>query len=66
MSVVSASNAKANEMSVVELQELEEVKLLVTKGNATGVLTYTWAGNSASGNGLWWNEVNTNASLTSR
>src|SRR3954464_15929638 len=27
-------------MSVVELQELEEVKLLVTKGNATGVLTY--------------------------
>src|SRR3954471_15598443 len=27
-------------MSVVELQELEEVKLLVTKGQATGVLTY--------------------------
>src|SRR4051795_2932261 len=27
-------------MSVVELQELEEVKLLVTKGTATGVLTY--------------------------
>ena len=26
-------------MSVVELQELEEVKLLVTKGTATGVLT---------------------------
>ncbi|MEA2546206.1 MAG: polymerase primary sigma factor, partial [Chloroflexota bacterium] len=29
-----------NLMSVVELQELEEVKLLVTKGTATGVLTY--------------------------
>src|SRR5437764_6190090 len=29
-----------NSMSVVELQELEEVKLLVTKGTATGVLTY--------------------------
>src|SRR3954470_20455344 len=29
-----------NQMSVVELQELEEVKLLVTKGTATGVLTY--------------------------
>jgi multiple sugar transport system permease protein len=28
-------------MSVAELQELEEVKLLVTKGTATGVLTYT-------------------------
>src|SRR5918999_4509359 len=28
-------------MSVGELQELEEVKLLVTKGQATGVLTYT-------------------------
>ncbi len=27
-------------MSVAELQELEEVKLLVTKGTATGVLTY--------------------------
>src|SRR5215212_10103179 len=27
-------------MSVVELQELEEVKLLFTKGTATGVLTY--------------------------
>src|SRR4051794_30460971 len=27
-------------MSVAELQELEEVKLLVTKGQATGVLTY--------------------------
>src|SRR5688572_24870640 len=28
-------------MSVAELQELEEVKLLVTKGTQTGVLTYT-------------------------
>src|SRR5919198_817038 len=28
-------------MSVAELQELEEVKLLVTKGAQTGVLTYT-------------------------
>ena len=27
-------------MSVAELQELEEVKLLVTKGQPTGVLTY--------------------------
>ena len=27
-------------MSVAELQELEEVKLLVTKGRQTGVLTY--------------------------
>ena len=27
-------------MSVAELQELEEVKLLVAKGQATGVLTY--------------------------
>src|SRR4029079_7658191 len=27
-------------MSVAELQELEEVKLLITKGQATGVLTY--------------------------
>src|SRR3954462_9817566 len=27
-------------MSVAELQELEEVKLLLTKGQATGVLTY--------------------------
>src|SRR5437764_9640574 len=27
-------------MSVAELQELEEVKLLITKGKATGVLTY--------------------------
>src|SRR5436305_12417311 len=27
-------------MSVAELQELEEVRLLVTKGTATGVLTY--------------------------
>jgi len=27
-------------MSVAELQELEEVKLLITKGHATGVLTY--------------------------
>jgi RNA polymerase primary sigma factor len=29
-----------NGMSVAELQELEEVKLLVTKGQAAGVLTY--------------------------
>src|SRR5215216_5313791 len=28
-------------MSVAELQELEEVKLLVAKGQATGVLTFT-------------------------
>src|SRR5436190_1483934 len=28
-------------MSVAELQELEEVKLLVTKGTQTGVLTFT-------------------------
>ena len=27
-------------MSVAELQELEEVKLLLTKGQPTGVLTY--------------------------
>ena len=27
-------------MSVAELQELEEVKLLITKGTQTGVLTY--------------------------
>src|SRR3954453_10166744 len=27
-------------MSVAELQELEEVKLLITKGQANGVLTY--------------------------
>src|SRR3954469_13815096 len=27
-------------MSVAELQELEEVKLLITKGQQTGVLTY--------------------------
>ena len=27
-------------MSVAELQELEEVKLLVLKGSQTGVLTY--------------------------
>src|SRR3712207_9293267 len=27
-------------MSVIELQEIEEVKLLVTKGTQTGVLTY--------------------------
>jgi RNA polymerase primary sigma factor len=38
---VSASNAKANEMSVVELQELEEIKGLVAKGSQTGVLTYS-------------------------
>ena len=35
------SNAKANEMSVVELQELEEIKGLVAKGSQTGVLTYS-------------------------
>jgi RNA polymerase primary sigma factor len=29
-----------NGMSVAELQELEEVKLLITKGQTTGVLTY--------------------------
>ena len=28
-------------MTVAELQELEEVKLLVTKGQTTGVLTYS-------------------------
>ena len=32
--------AKANAMSVVELQELEEIKGLVVKGQLTGVLTY--------------------------
>jgi RNA polymerase primary sigma factor len=37
---VPASYAKANEMSVVELQELEEIKGLVAKGSQTGVLTY--------------------------
>ncbi len=31
---------KANAMSVAELQELEEIKGLVTKGQLTGVLTY--------------------------
>ena len=33
-------DAKANAMSVVELQELEEIKTLVAKGQLTGVLTY--------------------------
>ena len=35
-----AYDVKANAMSVVELQELEEIKGLVTKGQLTGVLTY--------------------------
>jgi RNA polymerase primary sigma factor len=35
-----AHDVKANAMSVVELQELEEIKGLVTKGQLTGVLTY--------------------------
>jgi RNA polymerase primary sigma factor len=34
------SERQRNGMSVAELQELEEVKLLITKGQATGVLTY--------------------------
>jgi RNA polymerase primary sigma factor len=33
-------DVKANSMSVAELQELEEIKGLVTKGQLTGVLTY--------------------------
>jgi RNA polymerase primary sigma factor len=33
--------AREEKMSVAELQELEEVKLLVAKGQATGVLTFT-------------------------
>src|ERR671930_1600211 len=33
--------AARKRMSVAELQELEEVKLLVAKGQATGVLTFT-------------------------
>jgi RNA polymerase primary sigma factor len=37
---VSAHDVKANAMSVVELQELEEIKGLVAKGQLTGVLTY--------------------------
>jgi RNA polymerase primary sigma factor len=36
----SALLARKERMSVAELQELEEVKLLVAKGQATGVLTY--------------------------
>ena len=36
----SAHDVKANAMSVVELQELEEIKGLVAKGQLTGVLTY--------------------------
>ena len=36
----SVHEAKANAMSVVELQELEEIKGLVVKGQLTGVLTY--------------------------
>src|SRR5215218_4128125 len=32
--------AARNEMSVAELQELEEVKLLVAKGQQTGTLTF--------------------------
>src|SRR3954470_1947678 len=34
------SPTERNAMSVTELQELEEVRLLVTKGTQTGVLTY--------------------------
>src|SRR5947207_3254206 len=34
------SRTERNGMSVAELQELEEVKLLVTKGQQNGVLTY--------------------------
>src|SRR5215470_6086212 len=34
------SRNERNGMSVAELQELEEVKLLLTKGQQTGVLTY--------------------------
>ena len=37
----SALLARKETMSVAELQELEEVKLLVAKGQATGVLTFT-------------------------
>ncbi len=37
---MSAHDGKANAMSVVELQELEEIKGLVAKGQLTGVLTY--------------------------
>ncbi len=37
---MSAHDVKANAMSVVELQELEEIKGLVAKGQLTGVLTY--------------------------
>jgi RNA polymerase primary sigma factor len=36
-----ALRAARKRMSVADLQELEEVKLLVVKGQATGVLTYT-------------------------
>ena len=36
----SAHHVKAIAMSVAELQELEEIKGLVTKGQLTGVLTY--------------------------
>ena len=36
----TSSSGNGNGMSVGELQELEEVKLLVTKGNQNGVLTY--------------------------
>src|SRR5918994_826914 len=35
-----ALRAARKRMSVADLQELEEVKLLVVKGQATGVLTY--------------------------
>src|SRR3954469_14237458 len=35
------SRNERNGMSVAELQELEEVKLLVTKGQQTGVLTFS-------------------------
>jgi RNA polymerase primary sigma factor len=36
----SVHDVKANAMSVAELQELEEIKGLVAKGQLTGVLTY--------------------------
>ena len=36
-------------MSVADLQELEEVKLLVVKGQATGVLTYAEVATALAG-----------------
>ena len=41
-----AVSAERNAMSVTELQELEEVKLLLTKGQAAGVLTYAEVANA--------------------